>query len=127
MPHSISKRTRTLGQSTRKQWESMLGQKLTYMGTGMEPEGHGRGRGNGEKQMGKPWEYQSCFVLTDLGARDKGRRGKDIFGYDCFPCLLSLPPSLFPMKKEFLQTEGSLLAERGYCCLIIPRMAGVCW
>ncbi|EDL81190.1 rCG31033 [Rattus norvegicus] len=74
MPHSISKRTRTLGQSTRKQWESMLGQKLTYMGTGMEPEGHGRGRGNGEKQMGKPWEYQSCFVLTDLGARDKGRR-----------------------------------------------------
>lgn len=54
MLHSVSNVIRIHGKSTKKQWESMLGQNLTYMGTGTEPEGHGRGHGNGGKQTEDP-------------------------------------------------------------------------
>jgi hypothetical protein len=48
--------------------------------------------GSKQKTLG----VQPCSVLTDMGGRDKRRRGKDIFGYDCFPCLL---PSFSPPHK----------------------------
>lgn len=99
MPHSLSDMFRIHGESTKKQWESMLGQNLTYMGTGMEPEGHGRGHGNGGKQVGKPWECQPCFVLT-WEVEIRGGEVRTYLVLTAFSaCFL---PSLVPTEREIL-------------------------
>lgn len=67
MSHSVSNTIRIHGQSTEEQWESMLDQDLTYIGTGMEPEGHGRGHGNGGKQTGESLGIATLFRANRLG------------------------------------------------------------
>lgn len=76
--------------------------------------------GTEEWQMGKSWESQPYFVLTDMGSRDERRRGKVIFSDGCFPCPL---PSLSPPRKGDFTDKGSSLSGRGYLCPLTPRTA----
>lgn len=100
MLHSVKTMSRTHGKSTKKTVGKYVGSELDLHGNrNRAPRDVVEVMGIEEWKMGKSWESQSCFVLTDLGGRDERREVRSYLAMATFPA--PLLPSLLPVKEIF--------------------------